>query len=165
MNENPNAVFAALMQRPDIDQATQRYEQMGTEIRQALSAHILELATWTADGDTSNAACGNDDYPGPGFDGQVRDLPDYVVPGNLPDDKYEQALSVIGATVQKYGFAPTPQRLHDAPSSHDAVFHNTQDDGAVRFGTHENTLLGLSLGCHLTAEAKIRGHPSSIPTS
>lgn len=164
VNSNPNTVFATLMQRPDIDQATRQYEQMGADIRHGLGAQIPELATWTATGETSNAACGNN-YPGIGPDGQVRDLPDYVVPGKLPDDKYEQALSIIGATVQNYGFSPTPQRLHDAPGSHDTAFHNAHDDSTIRFGTDKNTLLGISVGCHLTVAAKNRGHLSSPSTS
>lgn len=163
MAENLNSIFARIMQRPDIDEASRNYEQMGAEIREALSTQAPELASWTTDGDTSDAACG-DDYPGLGSDGRTRDLPDYTVSGNLPDDKYEQALVIIGATVQKYGFSSTPQRLHDAPGSHDAVFHSVLDDGTVRFGTDKNTLLGLSLGCHLTAQAKQRGRPSAEPT-
>lgn len=157
VNTNPNAVFATLMQRPDIDQATQQYQQLGAEIRRALGAAIPTLASWTASGDLSGAGCGND-YPGiPATDGAVRDLPDYLVPGKLPDNQYEQALSIIGETAQKYGFTPTPQRLHDTPGSHDAFFHNINDDGTIHFGTDQNTLLGISIGCHLTAEAKKRG--------
>lgn len=62
---------------------------------------------------------------------------------------------------QKDGFNPQPQRLHDAPGSHDAVFHNVHDDGEISFGTAQNTSLSASIGCHLTAEAKRRGAPSS----
>jgi hypothetical protein len=165
VNADPHAVFAKLMQLPDIDQAAQQYQRMGTEIRQALSAGIPELAPWIVDGDILNAACGND-QPGLQADGQTRHLPDYIVAGPLPDadTKYEQALSIIGATAQKYGFTPTPQRLHDAPGSHDAAFHNVHDDGTIRFGTDKNTLVGLSIGCHLTAEAKKRGTPASTAT-
>lgn len=37
------------------------------------------------------------------------------------------------------------------------MFHNVNDDGAIRFGTAKNTLVGISIGCHLTADAKKRG--------
>jgi hypothetical protein len=109
VNADPSAVFAALMQRPDIDRATQQYQQLGTEIRQALSAAIPALAVWTVSGDGVKSGCGSD-YPGIEFNGEELHLPDYVVPGNLPDDKYEQALSIIGSTAQNYGFTPTPRR-------------------------------------------------------
>jgi hypothetical protein len=40
--------------------------------------------------------------------------------------------------------------------SHDAIFHNVHDDGAISVGTDKNS----SLGCHLTAEAKRRAGPA-----
>ncbi|HEY0804398.1 MAG TPA: LppA family lipoprotein [Pseudonocardiaceae bacterium] len=58
VNAGPNAVFATLMQRPDIDQATQHYEQMGSEIRRALAQAIPELSSWQQDGDVLNSGCG-----------------------------------------------------------------------------------------------------------
>lgn len=159
VNADADSVFATLMRRPDIDQAATQYEQMGTELRAALSRGIPDLDHWQKDGDTSNSACGSD-YPGINFDGQTRDLPDYVVSGNLADDKYEQALKIIAPIAQKYAFDPNPQRLLDKPGDHEAIFHNVHDDGSITFGTAKNTLLGLSLGCHLTAASKQRGHLS-----
>src|SRR5207244_1008489 len=98
------------------------------------------------------------------FRREIRHLPDHVVAGNLPDADYEKALGIIGSVAAKYGFTPQPQRLHDAPGSHDAVFHNVHDAGEISSGTALNTSFGVSLGCHLMAEAKKRGHPSSTPT-
>lgn len=83
--------------------------------------------------------------------------------GNLPDPDYEKALTVIGTIAQRYGFDPRPQRLHDAPGSHDAVFHNRTDEGAISFGAALNTSLGLELGCHLLPAAKKRGTPPTTP--
>lgn len=163
VNADPNSVFSQLMRRPDIDQATRRYEQLGADLRQALTEAIPTLSPWVQDGDTMNAGCGAD-YPGIGWDGVTRDLPGYVVAGNLPDDKYEQALQIVGSVAEKYGFNPSPQRLHDAPGSHDAMFHNVHDDGGIFFGTAKNTTFSLSIGCHLTAAAKKRGHLSPPPT-
>jgi hypothetical protein len=84
-----------------------------------------------------------------------------VVAGNLPDADYEKALTIIGTIAQRHGFDPRPQRLHDAPGSHDAVFHNTTDEGEISFGTGLNTGLGLSMSCHLMPAAKKRGTPST----
>jgi Lipoprotein confined to pathogenic Mycobacterium len=159
VNTDPKAVFAKFMKLPDFDQATQQYQQMSVDIRTALSAGLPELASWTMAGEQSRAACGSD-YPTMSNDGETGGLPDYVVYGNLPDDKYERALPIIGAAAQKYGFTPAPQRLHDAAGSHDAVFHNVADSSFIDFGTAKNTVLGVSIGCHLTAEAKKRGSPS-----
>jgi hypothetical protein len=159
VNADPKAVFAQLMQRPDIDQVTQQYQQMGTEIRHSLTAAIPELNVWTVSADTLKAGCGHD-YPGLGADGEALSLPDYVVSGKLPDDKYERALTIVGSTAQRYGFTAAPQRLHDAAGSHDAVFHNVNDGSSITFGTDKNTLVGISIGCHLTVEAKKRGAPA-----
>jgi hypothetical protein len=82
------------------------------------------------------------------------------VTGNLADDKYEQALKIIGSVAVKYGFTAQAQRLHDSPGSHDAMFHNVHDDGGISFGTAINTSIGMSIACHLTAAAKKRGHPA-----
>jgi hypothetical protein len=38
------------------------------------------------------------------------------------------------------------------------------DDGEISFGTALNTSLRLSIGCHLTAEAKKRATPKPSPT-
>lgn len=163
MDVDPNQVFASLMARPDIDQATARYEQLRTEIKQALTAAIPELTAWRQYDNLGGAGCG-DDYPGIDFDGETRTLAGDTVSGNLPDDKYEQALVVIGRVAQQYGFNPAPQRLHDAPGSHDAMFHNVTDDGGISFGTAVNTAMRLYIGCHLTAAAKKRGHLAPPPS-
>lgn len=163
VNTDVNNVFAMLMQRPNIDEAAQQYQQMDNELRQALSQAIPVLASWHVGSEGGQTSCASD-YPGIDFDGQTRAFPSNVVNGNLPDTDYEKALGIIGLTAQKYGFTPQPQRLHDTPGSHDAVFHNVHDDGEISFGTAANTSLRVSLGCHLTAEAKQRGHPSPSPT-
>jgi hypothetical protein len=159
MNTDSQAVFVKLMQLPDFDQVTQQYQQMLTEIRQSLSAGVPELSPWTQAGEVSRAACGSD-FPTMSDDGETGGLPNYVVDGNLPDDKYEQALQIIGTTAQKYGFTPSPQRMHDSIGEHDTLFHNTADSSVIDFGTAKNTVLGVSIGCHLRAEAKKRGTPS-----
>ncbi|MTD53647.1 hypothetical protein GKO32_06560 [Amycolatopsis sp. RM579] len=163
MNTDLDSVFAMLMQRPDIDEATRHYQQLDNELLQALSQAIPSLSPWQGDDDGSGSSCGGD-YPGIDFDGDTYSFPSHFVTGNLPDADYEKALEVIGSVAQRYGFAPRPQRLHDAPGSHDAMFHNVNDDGEISFGTALNTSLRVSLGCHLTVEAKKRGHPSSTGT-
>jgi hypothetical protein len=160
VNADIKTVFAMLMQRPDVDQAAQQYQQLDTDLRQALSGAIPALASWQAGSEGSQASCAGD-YPGIDFDGQTRSLPSHVVPGTLPDADYEKALNTIGLVAQKYGFTPQPQRLHDAPGSHDAMFHNVHDDGEISFGTALNTSLRVELGCHLTLEAKKRGTPEA----
>jgi hypothetical protein len=160
VNADTGKVFATLMQRPDIDQAAEQYQRMDADLRQALSQAVPALAAWRQGSEGSQASCGSD-YPGIGFDGQTRSLPSNVVSGTLSDADYEKALETIGSFAQQYGFTVQPQRLHDSPGSHDAVFHNVHDDGEISFGTAQNTSLRVKLGCHLTTEAKKRGAPTA----
>ncbi|WP_027927466.1 LppA family lipoprotein [Amycolatopsis benzoatilytica] len=164
VDRDPAEVWAALMRLPDTDQARQQYQQLDTELRQALTAAIPKLGPWkpSENATGSRAGCGAR-FPGVGNDGEQASLGDHVVPGNLPDADYEKALAVIGTIAKRYGFDPQPQRLHDAPGSHDAVFHNRTDEGEISFGTAVNTSLQLSLSCHLFPAAKKRGTPSSTP--
>ncbi|MEW2499192.1 LppA family lipoprotein [Amycolatopsis sp. NPDC047767] len=163
VNADTAKTFAALMQRPNIEDATQQYLAIDTELRQSLSREIASLKTWTNGSEGSRASCAAD-YPGIDADGVTASLASHIVAGNLPDSDYEKALTVIGTVAQKYGFTPQPQRLHDSPGSHDAIFHNTHDDGEISFGTAQNTSLRINLGCHLTAAAKKRGTPAPAPT-
>ncbi|WP_276323727.1 MULTISPECIES: LppA family lipoprotein [Amycolatopsis] len=47
MDRDPAEVWAALMRLPDTDQARQQYQQLDTELRQALTAAIPKLTPWT----------------------------------------------------------------------------------------------------------------------
>ncbi|ATY13956.1 hypothetical protein CU254_28655 [Amycolatopsis sp. AA4] len=164
VDRDPAEVWTALMRLPDTDQVRQQYQQLDTELRQALTAAIPKLEPWAPSKNNtgSRAGCGAR-FPGIGNDGETASLGDHVVAGNLPDADYEKALTVIGTVAQRYGFDPRPQRLHDAPGSHDAVFHNRTDEGAISFGTALNTSLGLDIGCRLFPSAKKRGTPSTAP--
>jgi putative hemolysin len=162
VNQDPNTLFSELMKRPDSTQATQQYQQMNTELLAALSSAIPSLPQWTQKQGEGTAACGSD-YPGIGDNGQTVDLPTYVAQGGVTDAEWEVALTTIGRVAAKYGFDATPQRLHDEPGDHDAVFHNVQDDGSITLDTAQNLVFGVSLGCHLTTVAKQRGHLSSTP--
>jgi hypothetical protein len=162
VNQNTDALFSELMQRPDSSQATQQYQQLNTGLLAALSAAIPSLPQWSqAQGETT-AACGSD-YPGIGDNGQIVDLPTYLAHGGVSDVEWELALTTIGHVAAKYGFDAAPQRLHDARGDHDAVFHNVHDDGSITLDTAANLVFGVSLGCHLTATAKRRGQLSSTP--
>ncbi|WP_406638763.1 LppA family lipoprotein [Amycolatopsis sp. WGS_07] len=133
VDRDPEEVWAALMRLPDSDQARQQYRQLDAELRQALTAAIPKLSPWklSENNPGSRAACGAR-FPGVGNDGESESLGDHRVPGNLPDADYEKALTIIGTVAQRYGFDPRPQRLHDAPGSHDAMFHNIADEGEFR---------------------------------
>lgn len=154
------SVFNTLMKRPDINQAHAQYKRMDDEIREALSDKVSGLQNWEVFNRESVASGCGSDYPGLGADGESGSLTAWHVDGAISDQKYEQALNIIGSVAQRYGFNPAPQRLHDSAGSHDAVFHKTNEGGQISFGTEKNTTLRTSIECHLTPESKKRGHPS-----
>lgn len=162
MSTDPYALFKTLMQRPDIDQATAQYQQLNDELLQALTAAVPSLTPWgQLQGETA-AACGSD-YPGIGDNGQTVDLPIYVAHVSVTDAQWELALTTIGTVAAKYGFDEKPQRLHDSSGQHDAIFHNVHDDGSITLDSAESIVVGVSVGCHLTAAAKQRGSLSPTP--
>ncbi|MGV9297181.1 LppA family lipoprotein [Amycolatopsis sp. NPDC003676] len=163
VNTDQNSVFAKLMKLPDIDQAAAQYQRMADELQTALGDQIPALKHWTLTNEQIRAACGND-YPGIGSAGEDLSLENRVVPVKLSDADYERALGIVGAVATKYGFTSQPQRMHDAPGSHDAFFHNQADASSIQFGTDKQTLIGITVGCHLTASTKKLGHLPPKPS-
>lgn len=156
--------FAELMKRPDIDQAVARYEEMYAEVRRQLTAAIPSLQ-WQQTNPAGGAACGPDyaalDY-GAREDAVIRGLGNWAADGNIPDAQWDHAVSVVRTVVQGYGF-DTGLVVVNRPSDHEVDFHDP-DQAELGFGTAVNTTLLLITGCHLTAEAKSRGHPAPLPT-
>ncbi|MBB1152475.1 hypothetical protein H4281_04990 [Amycolatopsis sp. DR6-1] len=152
-----------LMKLPDIDQAAQQYQQMATELQTALGTQVPALKQWNVADEPIRAACGAD-HPNLGSAAETLRLENHIAPGTLSDADYEKALAAIGPVVTKHGFTAGPQRLHDTPGSHDAVFHNYKDGSSLQFGSHVNTVFSISIGCHLTAETKKLGHVPPTPS-
>ncbi|WP_157183259.1 LppA family lipoprotein [Sciscionella marina] len=153
--QHPDEAFAKLAKLPSIDEAVQQYEQLGSQIRQELSQEIPDLTAWKDSQDSvGGSGCFNEE------DGEKRHLPDYVVQKGVTDQQYEQALQIIGKMAKPIGFGDKPQRFHDSPGKHDSSFFNPRDNTTISFGTGKATVLQISVGCHLTPEAKKRGHPS-----
>jgi hypothetical protein len=151
---NPDQAYSKLVKLPSIDEAVKSYEAMGVKIRKELTSSIPELKSWkNAQDGVGTAGCLNGD-------GQTQNLSSYIVTKKLTDDQFEKALQIVGKVAARYGFDPTPKRFHDAPGNHDTSFNNPSDHSELTFGTDKTTLMGISIGCHLTADAKKRGHPS-----
>jgi hypothetical protein len=160
MNNDQNLTaqqFNQLMQRPDIEQAAARYQEMDQKIRDALTATFPALE-WQQDNQMGGAACGAG-YPGLDSDGEVRGLPNWFATGNIPDSQWDKAISVVHGVAQSYGF-DVGQATVNRPHDHEIVFHDMYQ-AELNIGTAVNTTLLVRTGCHLTAEAKKRGTPLS----
>jgi hypothetical protein len=152
-----NDNFTELMKRPDIEQAMTTYTEMTAKIRDRFAAELGR--TWEQRGDLSGAACGNE-FPGLDADGEIRSLPRWTSPGNLPDEQWSRAEQLLGEIAATYGFNSKPEVIVNRSSEHDVVFR--KPDGAlIMFGTAVNTTLRVETGCHLIAKAHQRGKPKS----
>ncbi|GAA3534454.1 hypothetical protein GCM10022222_17490 [Amycolatopsis ultiminotia] len=158
--------FSQLMQRPDIDQATARYEQMYGRIRDAVAAAVPSLKAWQITNPAGGSACGNDfaavDADLRRDDAVIKGLNNWTAAGNIPDGKWLQVVDAVHAIAADYGFGTTATTVN-RPSDHEVVFHD-QYEAELNFGPAVNTTLLLRTGCHLTAEAKKRGAPAPRPT-
>src|SRR5690606_9865768 len=99
----PGEQFAELLQRPDVEQAKQRYEDMQAEIRGALSER-LALPEWETDPATaSEAPCGDfpDVHP---FNTATFGLPLWSTKGPLDPDQWSVAKDVLREVAERYGF-------------------------------------------------------------
>ncbi|MGB6164164.1 MAG: LppA family lipoprotein [Pseudonocardiaceae bacterium] len=153
--------FNELKERPDIDQAVARYEEMYTSVRQQLTA-AFPFLQWQQTQAPGGAACGSEFAAldtGSRQDAVIRGLGNWMAPGNLPDAQWDRAVSIVDTVVRSYGFNSGPIRVVNRPSDHEVDFYDSYQAELV-FGTAVNTTMTFITGCHLTAEAKKRGYPA-----
>jgi hypothetical protein len=142
-----------------------RYEEMRTKIRDKLTTEGL-AREWEAKGDASVRGCRS------GFSeafseiddntAEVRGLSNWVSSGNLSDDKWEKAVSVVAEIAREYSFGE-PRVVVNRPSDHEVSIKDGYG-AEVLFGTAKNTIITLTTGCHLTVAAHQRGTPTMKPT-
>src|ERR1043165_7186394 len=89
-----------LTKRPGIETAARQYEEMRTKIRERLTADALTGSNWTEEKGTSDAmgcrsSSSNTWSEIDETTGEVRYLPRWISPGNVPDDKWDKAVSTV----------------------------------------------------------------------
>ncbi|MGH3929352.1 MAG: LppA family lipoprotein [Pseudonocardiaceae bacterium] len=146
--DNMDENFATLAQRPTIEDIRATYEQMQSQLRDRLSAEVGPMQ-WVNRENFSGAGCGDD------VDGQSLTLDGWKSDGNLPDTQWDRAVRIVAEVTGDYGFG-SPQVVVDRPGDHEITA--TDPFGAkYLFGTAVNTVLLVSTGCHLPADA----HPGT----
>lgn len=141
------AQLRELKSRPDIDQITQRYDDMRAVVRERLSAEI-GLAPWIKRDEISRSGCR--DYPD--VDQalkEARGLSRWAVETNLPDAKWPQAVQIVTDIAGSHGFTKLTTVV-DQPGDHE-ISLSDQYGGELIFGTKLNTILSARTGCHLRA--------------
>ncbi|MGH3909156.1 MAG: LppA family lipoprotein [Pseudonocardiaceae bacterium] len=137
--------LATLAQRPTIEDIRATYEQMQPRLRDRLSAEVGPMH-WVNRENFSGAG---------GVDGQVLTLDSWLSRGNLPDSRWDDAVRIVAEVTGEYGFGP-PQVVVNRPSDHEITGFDPYG-AKYLFGTAANTVLMVSTGCHLPANA----HPGS----
>ncbi|MBB5910253.1 LppA family lipoprotein [Actinoalloteichus hymeniacidonis] len=137
---------AVLLERPSIEQISERYEQMQEAITARLSD---ELGPWEWVNDENATSAGCAEFPNVG--GESRALDRRHFKGNLPDESWNRAVEIVVEIGGEYGFGE-PETVVDRPGDHEIV---GRDPFGARytFGTAANTLLTVITGCHLPEEA------------
>lgn len=158
MTASPKQQFQELLKRPDIEQVSQRYNEMRAGISDRL---IAEIGTppWEEDPETGgNSGCGRE-YPEIGLDGEARTMPIWTAAAAIPDDKWSRAVQIVDEITSGYGFG-APTVIVDTPGNHE-ISLNDNYGAELLFGTKKATILTILTGCHLTPEAHRRGTPST----
>lgn len=156
-DDQVNAYFSELMQRPDLEQMEADYLAMLERIQNKLVSD-MGIKPFPPDDEEpiSGSACPGD------FsivdDAEVRRYQFGASPGNISDADWPRALKLVTDVAGKQGFE-TVTPVIDKPGDHEVSI--TDRYGAeLIFGTAKNTILSLSTGCHLTREAHQRGKPA-----
>jgi hypothetical protein len=145
--------FDELMRRPNLTQMETDYQSMLQTIRERLVAEVGIAEFSPAREPMSETSCGDDLT---NVDGALqRYLKAGVSVGNLPDAKWDQAVTIVTEVAKQHGFSD-PVVIVDRPSDHEVSFRGTYG-GSLLFGTGGATTLTVRSGCHLTEEAHNRG--------
>lgn len=149
-NDDMDDKLATLAQRPTIEEMSTTYQQMQARLRDRLSAEVGPLR-WVNDQNAGAAGCA--DLPGVG--GRSLTLDRWTSEGNLPDAQWDRAVRIVAEVTGDYGFG-APEPIVDRPGDHEIIATDPYG-GGYQFGTARNTVLMVSTGCHLPADA----HPGA----
>ncbi|MGH3860851.1 LppA family lipoprotein [Actinokineospora sp.] len=155
------AQYNEMRARPDIEQITQRYEDLRTAIRDRLTQGIgLPSMVPVRKG----GASGCRDFPAVEQAlKESRGLPGYYTEANIPDDKWPDAVRIVTEIASPYGFT-TVVTVVDQPGDHE-ISLSDEYGGELIFGTKLATILSARTGCHLFPEGQRLGSTSPTPTT
>lgn len=163
INDDPNAgtqqqQYDKLLQRPDIEQATQTYQSALKEIKNVLTEKF-DVPTWEQRDDTpiGAAACGFDFPDVSGREGITRTINGGFTRAVISDNRWEEAVQIVTEVANEYGFKG-PERVADKPGNREIRYFDAAGS-RLSFGQIKNMSTYISTGCHLTPEAHQRGGP------
>ena len=145
---------AELMSRPSIEEASARYLEMHTKIRDQLTA-AYPWMRWEQARELNRAGCS--DFDAFTDIGESQTLGVWRANGNIPDAEWPRAQQIVADVSREYGFA-APETVVSRPSDHQVV-GSDRFGGGYRFGTAKNTVINGSTGCHLPQAEKDKQAP------
>jgi hypothetical protein len=144
---------AELASRPTSEEMVTRYTQMLQSIRDRLDTELGPF-TWFQARPRSESTCGFD-FPAQ-LGGRTITLPAWAFEANIPDQQWPHARQIVADIAAEYGFASMGVQI-DAPGRHVAHGTDTTLGAHYRFGTHVNTSIQVTTGCHLPANTATTG--------
>lgn len=163
INDNPNAgtiqdQYNTLVQRPDIEEATEKYKSLLDEVKAALTTRF-DLPEWEyTDGSRMDESGCGFNFPDVRADqGVARSIRGGFTRESIPSRRWDEALQLVTKIANEYGFKG-PQRIADEPGNREAYYFDAAGT-RFAFGQVDNISIGISTGCFLTSEAHRRGGP------
>ena len=148
-----NEAFDTLMKRPSITAVEADYQSMYETIRTRLVAEV-GIPEWLPDLEPISAsACGG--APSHLDDGAERLYNAGSSSGNLPDARWDQAVTIVAEVAGQHRFGAR-EVVVTGPGDHEIQFRDSYG-GYLTFGTGSNTVLFGGTGCHLSEAAHQRG--------
>jgi hypothetical protein len=147
--------FAELMKRPTLDEVIVRYEEMRGVIRDRLTREF-NLPKWQEQESSRYSGCAPQFADVDEKDSSRKYLPRSFTPAPLISS-WKQAKQIVVEVSKGYGFNKISL---DVEKPDDVEFNlNDQYGAELSLGSSKNTVLTVTTGCHLSAEAKQRGGP------
>ncbi len=144
-----------LQARPDIEQTMTKYNQLMTDIKEALTAAGVTGAWEEIDG-AGEAACS--DYGQEGarrLTAENHSTPSWASSG-IAEAEWPKALEILKHVTRAAGFT-TIDVPHDQPGNHD-LFIQGPYGAILDFGTQVKTVMSIRSGCH-----RVPGKPMLKP--
>lgn len=153
--------FEKLMQRPDLEQAKQRYDKVQQDVRAALRGEF-DLPEWENDGH-GRVSAGCTAFP----DIDSLDVVEYqmdiwVAKGSVVP-QWDEVKSRVREIAGEYGFAKVT--ITTGSGEHRAFELSDEYGATFNLSSKGNTSLNVWTGCHLTPKAKRRGEPVTTEES
>ncbi|MDA3646357.1 LppA family lipoprotein [Saccharopolyspora indica] len=140
-----------LLRRPGIEEASARYQEMLTRMRDGLAARFTWMR-WGTSQELIRAGCAEFDFAKDDLESQTLGV--WVAFGDIPDAEWPEVQLVVTEIAAGYGFG-SPRIMSDRPGDH-TITALDQYGASYSVTGGRNISLNGSTGCHLPQAVKDR---------